>query len=169
MEIITSQDQTMCFRFDVIDSRDVSNLKFYTNGGKNMLVVFVKQGSMYLSVSHDYGQSFDQPEKMMDLAGEIKDVQMLMQNDQFVIAVQERISGEDHKRTISGWVSDDKTFSFKLCPKHEVKGELLNISLSFREVAPGKYESVDHLFFRSKDDICVESMGHPCKINLEKT
>jgi hypothetical protein len=102
----------------------------------------------------------------MDLAGEIKDVQMLMQNDQFVIAVQERISGEDHKRTISGWVSDDMTFSFKLCPKHEIKGELLNISLSFREVAPGKYESVDHLFFRSKDDICIESMGHPCKINI---
>lgn len=169
MEILASQDRTMCFRFDIADLGDVSYLKFYTNGGKNILVVFAKEGSLYLSVSHDSGQSFDQPQKAMDLAGEIKDVQMLMQNDQFVIAVQERISGEDHKRTISGWVSDDKTFSFKLCPKHEIKGELLNISLSFREVAPGKYESVDHLFFRNKDDICVESMGHPCKINLEKT
>ena len=148
MEIITSQDQTMCFRFDIIDSRDVSNLKFYTNGGKNMLVVFVKQGSMYLSVSHDYGQSFDQPEKMMDIAGKIKDIQMLMQNDQFVIAVQETISGEDHKRTISGWVSDDRTFSFKLCPKHEVKGELLNISLSFRRSCPRQVRISRSPFFQ---------------------
>ena len=66
-------------------------------------------------------------------------------------------------------MSDDRTFTFKLCPKHEIKGELINISLSFREVAPGKYNRDDHLFFRNNDDICVESMGHPCKINLENT
>src|SRR5262245_15907127 len=91
MEIVTSQDRSMCFRFDIINPRDVKDLKFYTNGGKNILVVFTKQGSFYLSVSHNFGQSFESPQKVMDLTGEIKDIQMLMQNDQFVIAVQERI------------------------------------------------------------------------------
>jgi hypothetical protein len=165
MEILGSQATTKCFRFDLIDTKAVTNLKFYTNGGKNMIVVFARERALYISVSRNNGQSFDQPQKVMDISGEIVDVQILMKDDQFVIAIQERILGDDHKRTISGWVNDEnQTFSYKLCPKQEVKGELLNISLSFREVAPGRYESVDHLFYRNKDNICVESMGHPCKI-----
>jgi len=164
MEILSSQATTKCFKFDLLDTKAVTNLKFYTNGGNNMILVFAKDRAMYISVSRNSGQTFDDPQKAMDISGEIVDLQILMKNDQFVVAIQERILGEDHKRTISGWVnSDDQTFSFKLCPKQEVKGELLNISLSFREVAPGSYESVDHLFYRNNDSICVESMGHPCK------
>jgi hypothetical protein len=165
MEILASQATTKCFKFDIINTKAVSNLKFYTDGGKNMIVVFVKERAVYVSVSRNNGQSFDEPQKVMDVSGEIMDMQILMKEDQFVVAIKERILGDDHKRTISGWINGgNQTFSYKLCPKQEVKVELLNISLSFREVAPGRYESVDHLFYRNNDNICVESMGHPCKI-----
>jgi hypothetical protein len=170
METIASQSSSHCFKFDMIDSKDITNLKFYTNGGNNMLVIYVKERDLYLTVSRNYGQTFDQSQKVMEISGEIVDVQMLMKNDQFVIAIQEKISGVHHKRTISGWINDNenRSFWYKLCPKQEINGELLNVSLSFREVAPGRYESVDHLFYRNNNDICVESMGHPCKIPLDK-
>jgi hypothetical protein len=169
METLASQTNSHCFKFDIADMKDITNLKFYTNGGNNMLVIYAKQHDVYLSVSRNYGQSFDQSQKVMETSGEIVDVQMLMKNDQFVIAIQEKISGVHHKRTISGWINDENdSFWYKLCPRQEIKGELLNVSLSFREVAPGRYESVDHLFYRNKDDVCVESMGHPCKFPLDK-
>jgi len=169
METLTSQTTSHCFNFDIEDIKDITNLKFYTNGGSKILAIYAKQVDVYLSVSRNYGQSFDQSQKVMEISGEIVDVQMLMKNDQFVIAIQEKISGVHHKRTISGWINDEnQSFSYKLCPKQEIKGELLNVSLSFRELAPGRYESVDHLFYRNKDDICVESMGHPCKMPLDK-
>jgi hypothetical protein len=169
METLTSQASSHCFKFDIADAKDITNLKFYTNGGNNILVIYAKQQDVYLSVSRNYGESFDRSQKVMELSGEIVDVQMLMKNEQFVIAIQERTSGVHHKRTISGWINDEnQSFSYKLCPKQEIKGELLNVSLSFRELAPGRYESVDHLFYRNKDDICVESMGHPCKIPVDK-
>jgi hypothetical protein len=169
METLTSQTSSHCFKFDNVDMKDVTNLKFYSNGGNNILVIYSKRQDVYLSVSRNYGQSFDQSQKVMEISGEIVDVQMLMKNEQFVIAIQERTSGVHHKRTISGWINDEnQSFSYKLCPKQEIKGELLNVSLSFRELAPGRYESVDHLFYRNKDDICVESMGHPCKIPVDK-
>lgn len=169
MEVLTSQTSTRCFKFDTGGSEDLANLKFYTNGGSNMIVFFVRKHTGYLSVSRNNGRSFDEPQKVMDVIGEIVDVQMLMRDLQFVVAIQEKIGGEDHKRTISGWINEESNgFWHKLCPKQEVKGEILNISLSFREVAPGRYESVDHLFYRHNDNVCVESMGHPCKIPPDK-
>jgi len=43
MEIVTSQDRSVCFRFDIVNPRDVKQLKFYTIGDKNILVIFTKQ------------------------------------------------------------------------------------------------------------------------------
>lgn len=161
MEVTTSEYSSKFFKFDIVDLKDTCNIRFYQASGSNILVVFVKDGNLYLSVSYNHGEGFDEPQKVMDIAGEVKDIQILSKGNQFVIAILERISDQDRKRTITGYINNEKqTFFFRLCPKQEVKGEIMNISLSFREYRSGVYESVDHIFYRNRGQVCVHSMGH---------
>ena len=50
----------------------------------------------------------------------------------------------------------EKIFKFKECIESEVEAKIINISLGFREIAPGKHESVDHVFYLNKDGrVCM--------------
>ncbi|MEP6576473.1 MAG: hypothetical protein ABJB85_08610 [Nitrososphaerota archaeon] len=142
-------------------------VRFYTFGGTLILVVYIKDGVLYVSVSFDCGQHFIKPIRIGDIKGSVKDIQILSRENQFVIAVMEAIGNENHKRAISGWVDTEKhAFFHKECSTDLIKGSLLSISLGFRKYIPKAnepahtYESVDYKFVKIGDQITVYCCGH---------
>ena len=62
------------------------------------------------------GAMFNRTEKILKVNGEIKDIQVLAKDNQFVVGIKETVSGKDHKRAVAGWIfPNESTFRFKEC------------------------------------------------------
>ena len=153
-------------QFLKFDPTGLETLRFYAAGDRTLLVTYAKDEYVYLSISFDCGARFVNTEKIMKIKGEIKDIQILAKDNQFVVAIKETVSTKDYKRAIAGWMfPKENTFRFKECTESEVEGKIINISLGFREYEPGKYESVDYVFYLDEDwKVHMASKGHPCII-----
>ena len=150
------------FNFD-FTGIDPASVVFYAIGGtKIILVAFVKEGSLYFSISFDCGKTFEQFNKVADAKGIIKDMQILASEEQFVIALKETVGNQDYKRAISGKInSNDRAFSSKECVTYAPKGSLVSISLGFRRFEnTDQCESVDYVFIRDGNTISLECQGH---------
>jgi hypothetical protein len=160
-------DGSLCcgqsFNFD-FTGIDPTTLNFYAIGDtKIILVVFVKDGSLHLSISFDCGHTFEQYKKITELKGTLKDVQILASPEQFVIAIKESVEKQDYKRAISGKLNtNEKNYSFKECVTYSAKGQILNVALGFRkfEAQPDQCESVDYVFIRDGNTVSLECQGH---------
>ncbi len=168
-------DGTLCcnagFDFD-FTGIDMDTLRFYVyEGTKIILVVYVKNGTLYFSISFDCGQTFQDPKKILDIKGVIKDIQILASEDKFVIALKESVNGQNFKRAIRG-VVDPKANKFvsKECTEHKPakKGqEIINVALGVRKWAghEPECETVDYVFERDGNRINVVCQGHgTCKV-----
>jgi hypothetical protein len=152
------------FNFDL---SDLQNIKFHAANDEIILATYVKDGYLYLTMSFDRGVKFVNAERILMLKGDLNDVQALVKDRQFVVAIKESISGIDHKRAVAGWIFfEENTFKFKECTESEIEGKIINISLGFNQVAPGKYESVDYVFYQNaQGKVCMIAAGHPCLIS----
>ena len=105
-------------------------------------------------------------EKILKVNGEIKDIQALARENQFVVGVKETVDGKDHKRAVAGWIfPNESKFRFKECTESEVEGKIINISLGFREDESGNHESVDYVYYLNENGkVSMQSKGHPCLI-----
>ena len=76
------------FRFDNVEKENVSDLKFY-RAGDCIYAAWMERSDngIYLSVSINSGQIFSRPERVMKTNGNIRDLQILAKEDQFVIAL----------------------------------------------------------------------------------
>lgn len=159
----TLQSETSLFNFD---STGLEKVAFHAANNETILVTYVKDEYLYLSISFDRGIKFVQAEKILQIKGDLKDVQVLAKDTQFVVAIKETISVTDHKRAVAGWMfPKEKSFKFKECMESKIEAKIINISLGFREVAPGKFESVDYVFCLNKDGrVGMVATGHPCLI-----
>ena len=157
------QSESTLFDFDLTG---LKNVMFHAANDETILAIYVKDEYLHLSISFDHGVKFVKAEKILQLKGDLKDVQVLAKDSQFVVAIKEKISATDHKRAVAGWMfPKESIFKFKECIESEVEGKIINISLGFREIAPGKYESVDYVFYLNKDGgVCMVATGHPCLI-----
>jgi hypothetical protein len=148
------------FKFDKAKNEEISDLQFYKTG-ECVYAIWVGKydNGIYLSVSINSGQKFSDPQKVMNTNGDVRGLQILAKDEQFVIALIETISDSDSKRAVSGWLNiAGKTFSFKPCTSHRADGELINIFLSFNG-----NDSVDHMVIKKDDGLINEvSMGHSC-------
>jgi len=181
-----------CFKLDIINPEEVSDLTFHAVGGTSTIitVTYVKDGQLYFSISYDCEQTFEPPEEVMPIAGILKDIQILTKGDQFVVTlkIEDNESKRDIKKAVSGWIYAEKIdskkassgyiyskrnkFSYKACTVREpkAKGKLINVSLSFREYVDKETgergeESVDHSFYLDDDgNICMDCDGHRCVI-----
>jgi hypothetical protein len=183
----TSECCGECFDFDVVNLDEVSDFKFYAGGGKIIIVVYVKDGSLFFSISYDCGKTFEPPEEITLIGGTVSNIDVLTKGDQFVVAlkVNEADTKKDVKRVISGWIFGDKktegisneykhskrnAFLYKPCAIPQRSGRFLNTSLSFRHYFDDKTgedgeESVDHDFYLDDDGkICMDCNGHRCVI-----
>jgi len=163
-----------CFVFKWEDLKKVANLRFYSAGGKIIIVTYEKDGRLYVSVSFDCGQSFLEPRiAIQEIGGSIKDIQIAAKDNQFVIAlmINDAESLKDIKKAVSGTIESGKVdFSCKECVKHQVKGKLINIAVGFRPwYDPDKKkidgeESVDFSYYFDNGRICLDCNGHMCLI-----
>jgi|SRR5689334_13670650 hypothetical protein len=153
-------------QFFTFDLAGLENVSFYAANDRTVLATYVKDGYIHLSLSLDRGAMFIRTEKILKTKGEIKDIQVLAKDNQFVIGIKETVSGRDNKRAVAGWIfPNESTFRFKECTESEVQGKIINISLGFRENESGRYESVDYVFYLSEDGkVSMQSKGHPCLI-----
>jgi hypothetical protein len=155
------------FEFARAKNKNISDLKFYSlRYDKRRVFIYVvwldnDDKGIYLSVSINSGDTFSREQKVMNTSGNIRDLQILAKDDQFVIALIETIDGQDSKRAVSGWLNiQGENYSFKPCTSHKTNGELINIFLSFN----GK-ESIDHMISKTGDGIIHEiTMGHACSV-----
>jgi hypothetical protein len=165
------------FKFTIENLSEISNVTFYAvPETKTIIVVYIKDGALYFSISYDCGHTFEDPRRVMDIAGTVKDIQIQTKGDQFVVALKlnDGKSKEDIKKAISGWLHNDQTkFFVKECiptKKEKPPGSLVNTSVSFRnyfvsETNERGEESVDNSFYLDDDGyIRMDCEGHRCVI-----
>jgi hypothetical protein len=158
------QSESSLFNFDV---SGLKNVAFHAANDETILVTYVKDEFLHLSVSFDRGINFVQAEKILQIKGDLNDVKVLAKDTQFVVAIKETVSAMDQKRAVAGWMfPKDGGFRFKECTESRIEGRIVNISLGFRETAQGKFESVDYVFCLNSDgSVSMVATGHPCLIN----
>jgi hypothetical protein len=171
-------DGTLCcgasFQFD-FTGIDPSSVRFYAfEGTRIILVVYVKDGALYFSISFDCGETFQEPKKILDIKGDIKDIQILASEDKFVVALKESVKGQDFKRAISGVIDPKaKNYVSKECTEYQPakKGqEIVNVALGVRKWEGHndpmvECETVDYVFIRDGNTISLECQGHgSCKV-----
>jgi len=153
------------FRFNL--GENGSGLQFYRTGDYIYAIWMEKSDNgIYMSISINSGQKFSLPQRVMSTNGDIRDLQILAKEDQFVIALIEKFTNFETKRAVSGWLNvAGRTFSFKPCTSHQADGELINIFLSFNG-----NDSIDHMIIRKNDGNVHEiTMGHNCSVKDLKT
>jgi hypothetical protein len=157
------QSESNLFNFDLTG---LKNVTFHAANDDTILVTYVKDGSLHLSVSFNRGIQFVQAEKILQIKGDLNDVQVLAKDTQFVVAIKETVSDTAHKRAVAGWMfPKEGAFRFKECTESRVEGKIVNISLGFREISEGKYESVDYVFYLDNGGrVSMVATGHPCLI-----
>ena len=105
----------------------------------------------------------------MQLKGELKTLEVLAKDNQFVVAIVESVSGKDVKRAVAGNIrANENDFDFRECDKprdynEDEIVEVINVSLGFREMEdnPGREESVDYVFYRNpRGQTCLSCHGH---------
>lgn len=143
----------------------ISHLQFYAAGGSIIIVTFVKNGRVFMSISFDCGNHFQDPIEILQIEGKVENIQILANVEKFVIGVLERDkSNQLCKRAVSGAIEKDKqTYAHKECEKFiPKKGRIVNVSFGFRKFAPDPklYESVDYDFSIDDDEVCIECQGH---------
>jgi len=164
----------VCFKFDIVDVNEISNLTFYSAGGSVIIVTYVKDGKLYLSISFDCGQHFEKPIEVMEIGGIVMYTQILAKENQFVIVlmVADEKNNTTVKKAVSGQIDRGKlTFNWKECVNHKVTGKLINIAAGFRpsrDPTTGKIdgeESVDfNYYFNENGDVCLDCNGHRCLV-----
>jgi hypothetical protein len=166
-------DGTLCcgaeFQFN-FDGIDPGSVRFYAfEGTRIIIVVYIKDGKLYFDISFDCGRTFQGPKKMVDIQGQVKDIQILASEDKFVVALKESVKGQDSKRAISGVINaKDQSYISKECTEYQPKKkEITNIALGIRKWAghDGECETVDSVFIRDGNTMSLECQGHgSCKV-----
>lgn len=158
-----------------VNLNEISNLNFYQGPQCTIIAVFEKDKKLYMLISYDCGDTFEEHKQIMEMQGNIKKIVILANHSQYVIAVLEEIGGAKgtvRKRAVSGTLpTKDKStqFSYKQCENFEPPPdeELLDMSCGFRPMKgdkAGQIESVDYTFSRRGDNITIRCHGHGCII-----
>jgi hypothetical protein len=163
---IGSQCCNSCFNFN---RGGLQNVKFYVAGGMAIVVTYTRDGVLYTRISFDCGATFSEERQILQLKGQVKALEVLANDDQFVVAIIENDGGKDIKRAVVGDIRADKNdFDFRECDKptdykEDEIVEVISISLGFRENPKkrGTMESVDYVFYRNaRGQTCLSCHGH---------
>jgi hypothetical protein len=155
-----------CFDFS---RAGLQNVKFYVAGGTVIIVTYTQGGVVYTRISFDCGATFSEPRQILALKGQLKTLEVLARDDQFVVATVEIASGKEVKRAVAGLIrANENDFDFRECDKpkdynEDEVAEVINVSLGFREMEDnsGRIESVDYVFYRNPQGLtCLSCQGH---------
>lgn len=157
-----------CFNCSLFDPKTVSSYRFEVGEDNRLYVIYVSGNTAYIAVSFDFGQTFSEPRRILNIKGVVSDIRFLERNDQFVVAAKETVieNGykKDYKRAATGTVNpNDHSLLTRECFAEEIDGELINISLSFSDIIvedKKKEQSVDHMFIMRNGLIYHLCRGH---------
>jgi hypothetical protein len=161
-----------CGKSFSFDFTGKSSVKFYGVEGSTILVVYVKDGQMYIAISCNCGMKFSEPLKVAGIEGQITDIQIFEKHHKFVVAFIERKSNQDYKRAISGTINrKDCTLDSRECINPKPKPGVVSIAVNIRKYKPkegesaaGPNETVDYVFTRVDSTVEVDCQGHgSCK------
>lgn len=150
-----------------------SSVKFYGVEGTTILVVYVKDGQLYVAISCDCGTNFSEPHKVAAIEGQITDIQIFEKHNKFVVAFIERKSNEYYKRAISGLINRKNcTIDCRECVNPKPNPGVVSIAVGIRrykpkkgETAAGPNETVDYVFTRTDGTVDIDCQGHGgCKV-----
>jgi hypothetical protein len=134
--------------------------KFYVTE-RCLITVFLEKNNLYMAISYDNGHSFTSPKIIIkDIEGNIEQIEMLANNRNFVVALKEVLSNRQYKRAVTGFLKPNGEFIAKPCEKLEVKGEIINIQLAFREDISGDLISWDYTWWKSEDKLYLNCQPH---------
>ena len=140
----------------------VTHLKFDCQES-SLTATVIKDGITLYLYSYDCGATWFGPFEVMEkISGEIKSVQSLLFQGQFVIAVTVMENGKAILRSCSGKIGKDaKDFYVKKCSAAPLKGNLIDVGLCVREKPDGTgMETVDIKYEEDNGEICLKCCGH---------
>lgn len=167
------------FSLDFLNMHEISNLQIYQGPQCTIIIVYEKNKKIHMAISYDCGKTFSEHVQIMEIEGKIKQIEILADHSQFVVALLETIGIDQgkpaivKKRAVSGkFPSEDKSikFSYKKCENYESKPdeEIIDMSCGWRPLEggqPGEIESVDYVFVRLPNGkVRILCFGHGCII-----
>jgi hypothetical protein len=167
-ENIEGEGLQCCNTSFAFDFTGKTNVKFYGVEGSTILVVYVKDGQMFVAVSCDCGSNFSEPLKVAGIDGQIIDIQIFEKHNKFVVAFIERKADEDLKRSISGTINEKNcTINCRECLNFKQEPGVVSIAVGIRkytpkegEVGAGPNETVDYVFRRTNGTVRIMCQGH---------
>lgn len=167
----TCCNETFSIKF-LLDQSGISDIKIYQGPKCTIIIAYRKNNKVHMLISYDCGKSFVEKHEVFDVVGKIRDLQILADESQFVIAlIETKVDGGDLKRAISGKLQSSDgniKFSYKKCENFEPQKDekIIGMSLGFRpmETDPATIESVDYIFIRVGDNVRILCVGHGCII-----
>jgi len=157
MHTILSQKDVQSFE---LRNSDGSHETFYATEA-SLIRVFLEGSDLYMSISYDIGNSFSIPKIIIkDIKGNIGRIEILANDQTFVVALKEVIGDKQYKRAVTGLLGTDGGFTAKPCEKLEINGEITNIQLAFREDSSGKLISWDYTWWKSGQKVYLNCQPH---------
>lgn len=116
-----------------VNRSEISDLRFYSAGNAVIIMVYVKDGYLYFSISFDCGQTWSEPQKHFQVGGTVQDINIASGKANVVVALTISDGKRTFKKAISGDIDNlKKEIKPKECEKDEGEGELINISVGTR-------------------------------------
>jgi hypothetical protein len=116
-----------------VNRSEISDLRFYSAGGSTIIMVYVKDGYLYFSISFDCGQTWTEPKRFFQIGGTVNDINIASKDKHFVVALTIDDGKKNVKKAISGEIDNaNKVANPKECEKDQGEGELINVAVGFR-------------------------------------
>jgi hypothetical protein len=167
-ETIEGEGLQCCGKSFSFDFTGKSSVKFYGVEGSTILVVYIKDGHMYVAVSCDCGMNFSEPHKVAAVEGQITDIQIFEKHNKFVVGFIEKKSNEYYKRAISGKIiRKNCTIECRECVNPKPNPKVVSIAVGIRKYKPKEgetghpqNETVDYVFTRTDSTVEIDCQGH---------
>jgi hypothetical protein len=158
MEISDKMPLNQCcgtkFRFEYEDLRSLRpNISIRPIGIRGILIMYVKDGKLYYSVSFDCGKTFSEPQVIFDINGTVLTMQIDDKDKEVVVGllILDDKTRQTVKKAATGEITDDGRLDLRQCAQPVLTDNPLSVTVGFRPWLNPKtnqldgYESVDYV------------------------
>ena len=158
MEISDKNLRNQCcgsrFRFEYEDLRSLRpNISIRPIGTHGILIMYVKDGKLYYSVSFDCGKTFSEPKVIFEVNGTVMSIQIDDKDRDVVVGmlIFDNKTRQPIKKAATGELTDDGELDMRECTKPIITDDPISVTVGFRPwVNPENnqldgYESVDYV------------------------
>lgn len=123
------------FRFEYEDLRSLRpNVSIRPIGIRGILILYVKDGKLYYSVSFDCGKTFSEPIVLFELGGTLVSIQIDSRERDVVVGllISDNQSNQSVKKAATGEITEDGKLYLRECTKQPITDNPLSVSVGFR-------------------------------------